>query len=518
MKKILGIVAVALIVGAPAMAQNASTMTYHLQLNGTPGADATQRYDTSTAVEAGVFAMPTSGPNQHILNWSARVEVGGTIGGLGVGGATNVVFDVALKKDGVLVGGGTTDTDGGFGITTGGEAGFYSVIMNAPGGGALAQQPAAFPWVFNTFADADFDSIDDTPAPPWGRLIDAVPANGPNMAQFTYPSTFKYYRPAGAATANTTTVTAQSGTLMGMGAGYTDFDFTSSNGPERGGIGLAADNGQGCFIDLEGRPVAEGQILMQGLPSGTYTLELTAGTGNNVLLPAVPCGIEPIGSGVAGAFAAAANTVTGSTMTFVYDAGIIVPPAPVLQPGVASVKLHSGVAYGIPCIGETVTTNPGGPTAVTVECRAGGVTQIALPFDVPVTAVDGTLDTEVVVTGGTITTLDNTSVPGMLLVNMTTTTPNGSCITVTLTNIAAAPGGTPMAVTSKSIVALRGDVTGNNSVDIGDVNAVKAASGILLNSTAIAFRRDVTANGAIDIGDVNNVKSLSGNAFVGTCP
>jgi hypothetical protein len=190
---------------------------------------------------------------------------------------------------------------------------------------------------------------------------------------------------------------------------------------------------------------------------------------------------------------------------------------PVIQ-SVASVKLHGAVAYGIPFIGETIT-NPGGATSLSVECRANGVTQAVFVFDAPVTAVDGAINagSEVTVGGGAITSLD-LSVPGTIKVNMTTTNQNGSCVRVRLTDIVKVAGGGPMATTTASIVALRGDVTGNNVVDIGDINAVKAASGVGLNSSAVAFRRDVTANGAIDIGDVNNVKSLSGNALVGACP
>jgi hypothetical protein len=78
------------------------------------------------------------------------------------------------------------------------------------------------------------------------------------------------------------------------------------------------------------------------------------------------------------------------------------------------------------------------------------------------------------------------------------------------------------AAVKKSIVALRGDVTGSLAVDVGDVNAVKAVSGLIADpytTTAIAFRRDITANGAVDVGDVNLAKSRSGiSSFPGVCP
>jgi len=177
-----------------------------------------------------------------------------------------------------------------------------------------------------------------------------------------------------------------------------------------------------------------------------------------------------------------------------------------------------GVDYAIPFIGDSVT-NAGGVTAQSVECRANGVTQIVLPFDVAVEAADGTISAnEIALTGATLGAITQTT-PGVLVVGVTTTNQNGSCVKVTVSGLRKAGGGTVMAApVTKSIVVLRGDVTGNGAVDIGDVNAVKAVSGAALNSSAVAFRRDVTANGAIDIGDVNNVKSLSGNSFAGSCP
>lgn len=184
----------------------------------------------------------------------------------------------------------------------------------------------------------------------------------------------------------------------------------------------------------------------------------------------------------------------------------------------ASRKLHGGAAYDIPFSGYTVTTNPGGTTNTSVECRANGVTQIVVTCDQAIKATDGSpnLGQEVVVTGGTASSAlisGNT-----LTVNMTTANQNGSCVTLTLSGISSEESDLAMPSAVLAIAVLRGDITGNGAVDIGDINAAKAASGSALNSSAVMFRRDLTINGAIDIADVNNAKALSGNSLLGTCP
>jgi hypothetical protein len=195
-----------------------------------------------------------------------------------------------------------------------------------------------------------------------------------------------------------------------------------------------------------------------------------------------------------------------------------IPIPPVLVNGVASIKMQGGVAYGIPFIGHTVTTNAGGATSLSVECRTGGVTQVWIPFDGPITAVDGSIDagSEIVVTGGTITNLD-LSTSGVIVVNMTTANQNGSCVTILVHNIAKAAGGVAMADQTLAMKVLRGDVTGDGQVLSGDVSQVKAASGQPLDSTAVMFRRDLNCDGSVLSGDVTVAKGLSGNSAP-SCP
>jgi hypothetical protein len=194
-----------------------------------------------------------------------------------------------------------------------------------------------------------------------------------------------------------------------------------------------------------------------------------------------------------------------------------VPSAAPLILSAASRKVHGGVAYDIPFAGYTVTTNPGGTTGTTVECRANGVTQIVVTCDQAIKATDGTLNLgqEVVVTGGTANSADISG--NTLTVNMATTNQNGSCVTLALSGLSAQETDVALANLTLAIAVLRGDVTGNGAVDIGDINAIKAASGSPLHTSNAMFRRDLTSNGAIDIGDVNNAKALSGNT-ASPCP
>jgi hypothetical protein len=317
MSKIQNTCAVVLIAGAAAFAENTDYITYTLQLGGS-NEPIMGPFNTTGVVEPpAVYYMPSG---EDVVTWSVRITAGGARGPTGqeipIKGAANLVWDLyLLGPDGHLVGGGMFDTDGGFGITAPGawEAGFYSTVMCYTGGGPFAQQPAAFARVFETWYDAG-TSVDQIPAIPFGRLIDPVEYNGPNMAQYTYPSAYRYYRHPGAANPiDPKFVWAPSGTLMGMGAGYMDFDLLDGM-LESGGVGLSADSGQGCFQNIGNRPIVEGQINLRGLPPGRYTLQLIPGTGNNVLWGDFDC-IK----GTSGAFAARVTTVNGSSIQFWYS-------------------------------------------------------------------------------------------------------------------------------------------------------------------------------------------------------
>lgn len=179
----------------------------------------------------------------------------------------------------------------------------------------------------------------------------------------------------------------------------------------------------------------------------------------------------------------------------------------------ASRKLHNSVVYDIPFIGYTITTNPGGTTDTSVECRANGVTEIVVTFNQAVKATDGTLNLgqEVVVTGGTPTL---TFISGnVLVVYMTTSNQNGSCITLALNGLSSQEADQALASASMSIAVVRGDVNGSGDTGPGDINATKIASGTAnLATNATMFRRDLNIDGSVGPGDINLAKASSGYA------
>ena len=101
---------------------------------------------------------------------------------------------------------------------------------------------------------------------------------------------------------------------------------------------------------------------------------------------------------------------------------------------------------------------------------------------------------------------------------------SGSRMTVNLTGVAdlqniavtlsavTATNGALLSTVTVPMGLLRGDVNGSRSVNVSDVNLVKAASspGTV---DATNFRRDVNASGGINISDVNITKAVSGNSI-----
>lgn len=502
MKKFLGFVAVALIVGAPAFAQNNSTMTYHLILGGTPGADATALYNLAGSTETGPVTLAAG---QTVVNWAARVEVGGTMGNppVSIGGAANIVFDLKLHAGDSIA---APLVGPAFGIGGPAAPGFFSVVQFDPAGGAAGQQPAAFPWVFNVDS---FIDPDPTPAPPYGRLFDSVAANGPNMSQYTYPSTYNYYRKivggVSDSTANTTTVTAASGTLMGMGAGYPDFDFFDGT-PQRGGVGLPTDvGGNYCYQGIGNEPIAEGQINVSGLPGGTYTLELVAGTGNNVILSGIGC--HPDDGGTTGAFAAAAATVTGSTIQFIVPT---TTPAPNLTAAVSR-KLHG--AAGLFDIPLNL-----GAGAVPTESRrlASDSLTMVLTYDEPISLVPADQPAvSITAVGGAAPTVVSVTPSGSTLTIVTTAPTDQTCITFTVGGTKAAAGSPVGAIATLKLRMLLGDTNNDGVVSSGDTTQVKASAGVPVDATNC--RRDLNSDGIISSGDTTIVKAKAGNTAP-ACP
>jgi len=157
-------------------------------------------------------------------------------------GAANLVFDLELHEG----------SDAGPVVN---GAVFRSTIND--GAGSDPAENAAFALGFTVL-----------PTP--GRLIDKVTWGGPRMEPiFTYPS-----------------AAVAPGKLVGMGAGYMEWNRTGSNDVlTLPGVGMAPiPNGAGGYTAGLGEvPVFEGQIDMSALLPGTYVLKVIPSNGNTVL-------------------------------------------------------------------------------------------------------------------------------------------------------------------------------------------------------------------------------------------
>lgn len=465
MKKILGLAAMALLIGGPAF--GATTIQYTLELGGDNHADMYEA-NTPAPFTSGSTADGYAVPESKIVTWAVRAAASGDIGGVAIHGAANLVWTLEVRDANdqlvaALDAGSPSDT-GWFSTINDGDA-------DGARGGVVGPDEllnAAFAYAFET-KPAD---------PALGRIFDTPADSGPFMGRYVYPSTAG--RPANS--------TAVGGTLVGMGAGYEEYRAELLGGDERGGVGL--EGAEACKLGTG--PVAEGQINLAGLPGGTYTLKLVPGKGNNVLRGDFFCD-----EGTPNNFAVAADQVQGDTITFVII-GPACDPAPALV-SVASVKTHGdkgdhGVALDI----------TGATTAV--ESRAGGLTKLVVKFNKAVGAADGTLDTEAAVSSGAVTGLTITG--DTLTANVEGTTAV-SCLTITLSGITCADGGDAIAPVALKLILNQGDVTGDGLVASADITQVKARSGLDVDATN--FKWDVNADGIIASADITQVKSRSGN-------
>jgi len=467
MKKILGLVALTLVATAPVMAADNATIAYQLELGGNNHA-AQVKAGTAVPYTAG---NPADGQTltTATLNYAVRVTVSGEHGGAGLiaYGAANLVWDLELRDAGnnlVAIGKGAPGT-----------AGFYSSINDGTAGNPLAA--AAFAFAFD---------LDPTVAGDPGRIFDPVSANGPHLAQKTYPSTNAF--PAGAPSDGSLL-----GKLIGMGAGYQD--FKASDGTERAGVGIGTVGGtigsEGCYALATG-PVAEGQIDLTGVPNGAYTLKLVAGNGNNVLRGDSDyfCG-----GNASGNFAVKADAVVGDTISF----NLLIPVSCGTVPALASatsVRTHGGVDFALPL----ALTG-----AATVEPRQNGPQTIVLTYSA---AMSGTPVASV----GTATLTNPTTVT----VTGLGTIVDGSCVAVTVSGLkCAADNVTAVPAATVKVVALFGDVNQSGGVDAADIGQVKLQS--LKPITASNYLKDVNVSGGIDAADIGQVKLRSLKVTPATC-
>ncbi len=296
----------------------ATTMSYTLELGGNNQA-ATWKNPASCS-NADAFPLFASGSTADgqvyqqgdVITWAAKVAVSGDINGIAPHGAANMVINLALTKDGqpVQIGAGSAST-----------AGFYSTINNGDNSGTRGTNCVPTPYAADPLELAAFPVAWSVDGMLHGRVIDGATdnggplggASGNTQAYWQYPSAAGY--PAGS--------TAPLGSLLGMGAGYTNFKVSgcpSSCGTSTSVEGIGLTTPASCGQALGQGPAFEGQINTSGLASGTYVLTLTPGTGNNVLT------LSDDGFGgcldpTAG-FAKKADATQGDTITFVIEGGV----------------------------------------------------------------------------------------------------------------------------------------------------------------------------------------------------
>jgi len=502
MKKILGIVAVALFVGAPVFGQTAPFIKYTLQLGGDDKASVWENeagpalFDTTNATELDttVLNQETQG---SLLTWAVRVEAGGDE----VDGVANAVWDLKLEKKvsdnpetWEVVGGdfglGSHPAQGAGVVSV---PGFLSLINDGLNDGANPQgdplEAAAFTWAFMV----------DGAGP--GRMFDTLANGGPHMERLQYPSTKGF--PDGVRETPIRGVSgAPSGWLMGMGAGYQQMDGGLQVAmTERGGVGMPT----GFECDLGTLPIAEGQINMDTLPAGFYRLALVPGRGNNVLLLNSGLGETCMYGSLGGNFAQAGTVEVdanglGDTIVFEWKS-TEPPPTPPTLASAKSLRNHTGVAtpLGIEFYAATLT-----------ECRKNEAPlSIALKYSeaiggTPVVTVNGAA-VAATITGDSLTFASAAAVA------------NNTCAVIVVNGIQNAAGTSAVAPEQTLKLKVRyADVTGDGRVNVGDTDVVRFASSPALVTEA-KCHLDVDLSGRVNVGDTDQVRFKS-SPQVTNCP
>lgn len=353
---------------AAGQALGATTMSYTLELGGNNQA-ATWKNPASCS-NADAFPLFASGSTADgqvyqqgdVITWAAKVAVSGDINGIAPHGAANMVINLALTKDGqpVQIGAGSAST-----------AGFYSTINNGDNSGTRGTNCVPTPYAADPLELAAFPVAWSVDGMLHGRVIDGATdnggplggASGNTQAYWQYPSAAGY--PAGS--------TAPLGSLLGMGAGYTNFKVSgcpSSCGTSTSVEGIGLTTPASCGQALGQGPAFEGQINTSGLASGTYVLTLTPGTGNNVLT------LSDDGFGgcldpTAG-FAKKADATQGDTITFVIEGGV----TPCTRTVAGRSVFYNGSFYGAAIATDKAALLPGQTasrgTVVGTNGQAGG--------------------------------------------------------------------------------------------------------------------------------------------------
>jgi hypothetical protein len=224
-------------------------------------------------------------------------------------------------------------------------------------------------------------------------------------------------------------------------------------------------------------------------------------------LGATPGVYDNIISGLAGdPGTESAWTITnaGFAGTFVYDGAgnidlhLTATAGPALRlMDAASRKMHGSLGpFDVPLLGSGLPV---------IECRSGGAGgNHTLVFTFNNSLVSG----NAAVTSGAGTVLGTpTFEENIMTVNLTGVT-DVQKITVTLDTVTDNLSQI-LPDTTIDVIMLRGDTTGNKTVNGSDIAQIKSQSGTPVTSSN--FRADVTADGVINAGDVSLVKSRSGS-------
>lgn len=384
MRKVIGMTVIAMLLVAPAFGQTAK-IEYFLQLGGS--SNGLGLYTPGNEYSAYPNDPSETGPEvTDTLNWAVRVQASGQHNGVDIWGVANVVWDLKLYKADNVTGIGEDQTVGA--DATVGNTG--SSVQVPFGFSADAQTPgffssmdpglaAAFARTFRVYNGA---GLDDGGSPIYSTIVDPADiADGPGLSRYTYPNTMSNSQ-------------AKSGTLVGMGAGYTKFDSRPcdpdidpgcTNGPERSGVGLTSGS---CFQlgDAFSNIIAEGQLRLTGLPPGRYILKLVPGKGNNILRGDTDAACEDV---ILGNFAAAPaeSNVVGDVVPFVIAGAIQGTLTVNITPaGIGAWSIDGGQTWNAG--GASLNLDPGQYT-VTFQAVEG----YATPVDVRVTVNAGALTT-----------------------------------------------------------------------------------------------------------------------------
>lgn len=321
MKKCFLMAAIVAVVSTGA-ALGASRVTYTLGLGGDNQAGTYEnsagypQFDTTVGTYTESNGDPfTVGDASPDVTWSAKVAVSGAHNdSVAPSGLANFVFTLELRNaaDELVETVVYHST-----INDGDDDGFRGQVL-------MITDPlhwAAFTFIYN-INDAGVEL-----AP--GRVIDVLENGGPGLTRATYPSK------TGEADslAEPLAVAAPAGTLMGMGAGYPEYIPAELNDSGIAwsdyyfGVGMTDVVGASWSYDGLGVvPLAEGQMNLCGVASGTYTLRLISSkndqnVSNNIMEGDLDPDYELLGH-----FAALANEVVESEITFVLTNECAPPP------------------------------------------------------------------------------------------------------------------------------------------------------------------------------------------------